>query len=650
MSESFYITTPIYYPSDRLHIGHALTTTMADTIARYKRMRGYDVWFLTGSDEHGQKIQRKAAEEGMRPQEYVDGIVATFQDLWKRLGITYDDFLRTTQPRHHRAVQAFFKRIKAQGDIYKSTYQGWYCTPCETFWTETKLVDGCCPDCGRAVETVTEEGYFFRMSRYADRLLQYIEENPDFILPASRRNEMVNFIRGGLEDLCISRTTFDWGIPVPDDPRHVVYVWFDALTNYISALGWASEDQEKFLRYWPAATHFVGKDIVRFHTIIWPIMLMAAGIEPPRKVLGHGWLLVGGGKMSKSKGNVADPIALIDKYGSDAIRYFLLRELPYGADGYYSEEALVDRYNRDLANDLGNLFSRSLAMIDRYTGGIVPVPGAATSLEAELTEVAGRVPDLVEQELDRFDFTSALAAIWELVSRANKYVDEAAPWNLAKENRLERLHTVLYYLADTMRVLTVLLSPFMPELPGRVWPQLGLESAEQLHKWESARLWGAFPPGARIHREAALFPRQEIPGEEVKPVERPVPAKQAKTQKSAKPETEAKKQLEAITIEDFAKLDLRVAEVLQAERVEGTDKLMKIQLRLGEEERTVVAGIAKAYSPEELVGQRVIILANLQPVKLRGILSQGMILAATDAEGLGLLTVNRDIASGSKIS
>ncbi|MGB9886943.1 MAG: methionine--tRNA ligase [Moorellales bacterium] len=641
MAEPFYVTTPIYYPSDRLHIGHALTTTMADTLARYKRLRGYDVWFLTGSDEHGQKIQRKAQEAGVSPQEYVDRIVATFQDLWQRLGISYDDFLRTTEPRHQRAVQALFRKLQQRGDIYKSTYEGWYCTPCETFWTESRLVDGCCPDCGRPVERVAEEGYFFRLSKYQDALLRYLEENPDFIQPPSRYNEMVNFVRSGLEDLCISRTTFDWGVPVPGDPKHVVYVWFDALINYISALGWGGPEPEKFERYWPAAVHLVGKDIVRFHTVIWPIMLMAAGITPPRKVFGHGWLLVGGGKMSKSKGNVVDPVVLIEKYGADAIRYFLLRELPYGADGYYSEEALRERYNRDLANDLGNLFSRTLAMIERYTQGVVPVPGPATRMENELAEVAARAVERVEQELERFDFAGALAAVWELVARANKYVDEAAPWALAREGQAERLHTVLYHLAEALRVLTVLLTPFLPGLPERVWLQMGIEEAEQLHTWESARRWGVFPPGAKVRRGPALFPRKEEQEEAPTASVPPPPARPEETKKEAASVS--------ISIEEFARLDLRVAKVLQAEKVPGADRLLKLTVDLGQEQRTVVAGIAQSYPPEELVGRQVILVANLAPAKVRGILSQGMILAAVEGEQLSLLTVDRPIASGAKV-
>jgi methionyl-tRNA synthetase len=626
VAEPFYITTPIYYPSDRLHIGHALTTTMADTLARFKRMKGYDVWFLTGSDEHGQKIQRKAQEAGVNPKEYVDRIVATFQDLWRQLGISYNDFLRTTEARHKIAVQTLFRKLLDQGDIYKSKYEGWYCTPCETFWTETRLVGGLCPDCGRPVERVAEEGYFFRLSKYADRLLRHIEQNPDFVQPASRRNEMVNFIRSGLEDLCISRTTFDWGIPVPRDPGHVIYVWFDALVNYISALGWGTGEKEKFDRYWPAAHHLVGKDIVRFHAIVWPIMLMAAGIEPPRRVFGHGWLMVEGGKMSKSKGNVVDPVELIAKYGADAIRYFLLRELPYGADGHYSEEALVERYNRDLANDLGNLFSRSLAMIERYAAGVVPVPGPATELESSLVETATRIPQRVEEYLERFDFANALGAVWELVARANKYVDEAVPWNLARDKRLERLHTVLYHLAEVLRFLTVLLTPFMPGLPARVWPQLGLKNAPQLHTWESLNRWGAFPPGTRVSRGEPLFPRKEEAKVGVSPGQ-PSP----------------------VTLDEFSRLDLRVAEVVSAEPIPGTDRLLKLVLKVGDEERTVVAGIAQDYRPEELKGRLVVLLANLVPAKVKGVLSEGMVLAAVEGERVSLVTLDRPLPSGSKV-
>jgi methionyl-tRNA synthetase len=645
----FYVTTPIYYPSDKLHIGHALTTTMADTLARYKRLRGYDVYFLTGSDEHGQKIQRKAREAGLPPKAYVDGIVATFQELWRRLNISYNDFIRTTEPRHTRVVQQLLQKIYDQGDIYKSTYEGWYCTPCETFWTERQLKDGNCPDCGRPVELVKEESYFFRMSKYADRLLQYIKEHPDFILPVSRRNEMISFIEGGLEDLCISRTTFDWGIPVPMDPRHVIYVWFDALTNYISALGYGTEDDRLFRKYWPAAVHLVGKDIVRFHTIIWPIILMAAGIDPPRQVFGHGWLLVDGGKMSKSRGNVVDPMVLIDRYGADAIRYFLLREMPYGADGYYSEEALITRLNTDLANDFGNLLSRTTAMIEKFNGGVIAAPCSPEPLDEELKAIARAVPDEVDAALNNFEFARALTAIWRLVNRANKYIEETAPWALAKDPlKKPRLQTVLYNLAEAMRQATIMVGPFMPGVPARVWEQLGLAHVPAAHTWESLATWGGIPAGTRVKRGPALFPRIELDeqeGEDQVTLQEKPPA----TSPAVKEDTAVKPVAEEITIEEFARLKLRVAEVLAAEKVANADRLLKLEVKVGDERRTIVAGIARYYRPEELVGKKVVIVANLKPAKIKGIVSQGMVLAAVAGDTLSLITPERAVQDGAQV-
>lgn len=738
MSKAYYVTTPIYYPSDRLHIGHALTTTMADTLARWKRMQGYDVFFLTGSDEHGLKIERKARGKGTTPREYVDHIVATFKQLWQKLMISYDDFIRTTEDRHVRVVQQIFQKIYDQGDIYKSEYEGWYCAQCEAFYTPTQVkefTDGLCPDHGIPVEWIKEESYFFRLSRYADRLLQYIEDHPRFIQPESRRNEMVSFIKSGLEDLCVSRTTFDWGIPVPMDPKHVIYVWIDALTNYISALGYGSGDP-KFDKFWPHAHHLVGKDIVRFHTIIWPIILMAADIEPPKEVFGHGWLLVEGGKMSKTKGNVVDPLVLIDKYGVDAIRYFLLREMPYGEDGIYSEEALVRRTNTDLANDLGNLISRSLAMIERFAGGVVPEPGPEEEADRELRELAQSLPQAVDAALDRYEFATALQAVWKLVARANKYIEDQAPWSLAKRARAgsaeagagagavepgatqeisqganqgqgqgaaqaatpgvtqgaqratqvptpevtqdgawarQRLHRVLYNLAETIRVVTALVSPFMPSLPERVWPQLGIQGAPDLTGWEAIHRWGALPPGTRVHRGKAVFPRieeagdaaglppaevqaqQEKPGPGEKKGQLEVGKELGKEAPGQEPGQEkeaaqvAEPETELISIEEFARLDLRVAEVLAAEKVEKTDRLLKLKVRIGAEERTVVAGIAQHYQPEELVGKKVVVVANLKPATLRGITSQGMILAAVGEDGLSLVTPERDLASGAKV-
>lgn len=640
--KSFYITTPIYYPSDKLHIGHAYTTTIADTMARYKRLAGYDVLFLTGSDEHGQKIQRKAAEQHITPIEYVDKIVASFQSLWKKLGISNDDFIRTTEARHHKVVQAIFQKIYDQGDIYKAAYEGHYCTPCESFWVERQLVDGKCPDCGRTAEVVQEESYFFRMSKYQDRILAYIEDNPDFIQPSSRRNEMLNFIKGGLEDLCVSRTTFDWGIPVPFDSKHVVYVWFDALANYITAAGYL-DDKEKFKKFWPADIHLVGKEIVRFHSIIWPIILMALDIEIPKKVYGHGWLIMEGDKMSKSKGNVIDPVALIEEFGPDAIRYFLLREITLGMDGNFSREALINRINADLANDLGNLLHRTLSMIGRFNGGIIEAAGDVEEIDHELTQLAQNTVMQYEKFMDEMDINAAIKDIWTLIGRANKYIDETSPWALAKdEAKRGRLNTVLYNLAETLRIIAILISPLMPVTSPKIWAQLGIDSDFLAVTLTDAKGWGKLPAGTKTGTLEPIFPR--IEDKAVETVAPPIVPIKIEGKAALEPTTA----MPEITIEDFAKMDLRVVKVLAAEKVAKADKLLKLTVDLGTEQRTIISGIAKHYAPEDLVGKDVVMIVNLKPAKIRGIESRGMVLAASSGEKLGLVTVS-DMTPGSRV-
>ncbi|WP_324716910.1 methionine--tRNA ligase [Carboxydochorda subterranea] len=649
----FYITTPIYYPSDRLHVGHAYTTTAADALARWHRFLGEDVFFLTGSDEHGQKIQRKAQDRGVTPRQYVDEIVATFKRLWERLDISYDRFIRTTDADHEQVVQHVFQTIYDKGDIYKSTYEGWYCVQCETFWLESKLVDGKCPDCGRPVELLQEESYFFRLSKYADRLLRHIEEHPEFIQPPGRRNEMVAFIRQGLEDLCVSRTTFDWGVPVPVDSRHVVYVWFDALTNYLTGVGYLRDDA-RFRRYWPADVHLVGKEIVRFHTIIWPIILMALDLPLPRRVFGHGWLLFDQAKMSKSKGNVVDPDVLIDRYGSDAIRYFLLREISFGQDGNFSEEALVDRINADLANDLGNLVYRSLTMLERYADGVVPQPGPPTALDRQLQDLARQVAGEARSLLDDLQINTALAAIWRFIGRANKYIDQAEPWREHARRDQDpqaatRLATVLYNLAEALRVTALLVGPFLPRTARSIWEQLGISQAFESQRWEDLA-WGRIAPGTRTRKGQPLFPRIETKRQEAgngpKALEStPVPAATTSAGAPAAPADGI------ITIDEFARVDLRVATILEAEPVKGSDRLLKLRVDLGEgRPRQVVAGIARWYRPEDLPGKQIVVVANLKPARLRGEISEGMLLAGSTEDGkLALVTPEAALPPGSKV-
>ncbi len=665
---TYYISTPIYYPSDKLHIGHAYTTTAADAVSRFKRLEGKDVLFVTGSDEHGQKIEKIAKEKGKAPIAYVDEIVATFKDLWERLNISYDEFVRTTESRHEKVVQEIFMRAYKNGDIYKSRYKGWYCTPCENFLLERQLDNAMCPDCGRPVEMVEEESYFFKMSKYQDRLLKHIKENPNFIKPESRKHEMLNFIESGLEDLCISRTTFDWGIPVPLDENHVIYVWFDALSNYLTGAGFL-QDEEKYSKYWPAQVHLVGKEIVRFHTIIWPIMLMSAGLELPDQIFGHGWLIIEGDKMSKSKGNVVDPILLIDEFSADAIRYFLLREITFGVDGNFSRDALIQRINADLANDLGNLLSRTVAMTEKYFDGVVPEPEVVEDVDQDLKNTAVECIKQVSKRVDNLELNDALRDLWVFVSRTNKYIDQTQPWILGKdESKKGRLATVLYNLIESLRLISLLTWPFMPDTGQAIWEQIGLTGNISSQNLGNDGKWGQLKAGTKVIRGKVLFPRIDIesadssheksnqskPGgksgseEKNKKGNGPRNAPNGTSQKSQG--ADVNEGGDVIDIDDFAKVDLRVAEVLGAEKVKGADRLLKLLVKVGSEERTLVAGVAQHYEAEALIGKKVIIVANLKPAKIRGVKSQGMVLAASDKDGnLSLLTVDKDMESGSEI-
>ena len=650
--DTFYVTTPIYYPSAKLHIGHAYTTVAADTIAKYKEMQGYDTMFLTGSDEHGQKIERKAEEAGKKPYEYVNEIVSTFKDLWNEIGADYDYFIRTTDKDHEKTVQKIFEKLYEKGDIYKDKYEGWYCIPCESFWTERQLgEDKVCPDCGREVEWVEEESYFFKLSKYADKLLEHIKNHPEFIQPESRKNEMINFIEQGLDDLSVSRTTFDWGVDVPFDDKHVIYVWIDALSNYITAIDYL-EDEDKFEHYWPADIHIVGKDILRFHTIYWPIILMALDLPLPKQVFGHGWLLTKTGKMSKSVGNVVDPMKLIEDFGRDAIRYYLMREISFGTDGTYSTEALIGRINSDLANDLGNLLNRTVSMVEQYFEGEIPSPVESTfeNVDSDLKETAFNTLEKVEKNMNELKFTVALEELWNFVRRTNKYIDQTTPWILAKEDdKKDRLATVLYNLLEALRIIAGALKPFMKDTPAEILRQIGYQEDISNIDWSELKEWGKLQTGTNVKKGEPIFPRIDME-EYFEGVEKDM-SEEKNNNVSEKEEPEKNEDENLISFSEFQDLDLRVAEVIEAEDIEDSNKLLKLQIKLGEEKRQIVAGIKNYYEPENIVGKKVVIVANLEPATIFGEKSNGMVLAASNDSGdLTLITVDEDIESGSGVN
>lgn len=657
MKEKYYITTPIYYPSGKWHIGTCYTTVVCDALARFKRMCGYDVFYLTGTDEHGQKIEKVAKEHNVSPKEFVDKQVSTLIDLWKILDISYDKFIRTTDKEHEECVQKIFTKLYEKGDIYKSEYEGWYCTPCESFWTKTQLVDGKCPDCGREVELTKESSYFFRLSKYQDRLIELIENNPEFLQPKSRQNEMLNnFLKAGLQDLAVSRTSFKWGIPVPFDPDHVIYVWVDALSNYITALGYLSEDDSLFKRYWPANVHMMGKEIVRFHSIIWPALLMALDVPVPEKVYGHGWLLLGSEKISKSKGNIIDPVVLSERYGVDAVRYYLLREVPFGSDGVFANGAFLGRINSDLCNNLGNLLSRTTAMVNQYFGGVLPLTREATPFDAELEDAINGLFDKVKDNMDKLLVPEALTEIFAVADRANKYIDETTPWVLAKdETKKNILSGVLYHLIEALRLVGSLLTAFIPATANKILADIGLGN---ITEFGDTLKYGIMKGGEKVTKSDAIFKRINI-NKELEEMEKIALELSEGKKEAAKNEpkaAEGKKveekmeEVKEIGIEDFAKIQLKVGKIIKAERVEKSKKLLHFEVDTGEKVRSIVSGVAKYYSPEEMLGKEVIVVANLKPANIGGFLSEGMILFGENSESVITVEPSRPLGAGSLVN
>ncbi len=654
--KSYYLTTPIYYPSDNLHIGHTYCTVAADSIKRYKKLQGYDVFFTTGTDEHGQKIQEKAKEAGLEPKEYVDNILVSIKELWEKLEIDYDQFRRSTDPEHEEQVQKIFQKLYDKGEIYKSEYEGYYCTPCESFWTESQLDEGHkCPDCGRETKISKEESYFFRLSKYRDKLLELYEKNPEFLEPLSRKKEMVsNFLKDGLDDLSVTRSSFDWGVKVPFDEDHVIYVWVDALSCYLTAIGYGF-DEEKFNKYWPANVHLVGKEIVRFHAIIWPALLMALDIPLPKKIFGHGWILFDNDKMSKSKGNVVYPEPIIDLYGTDALKYFLLREFSFGSDGSFTKEKFMKRLNSDLANDLGNLVSRTISMVDKYNDLYLPEAHQITEIDQDLIDLATTTSQKVDQAMDHFQFSNALEEIWNLIRRSNKYIDETTPWILAKnEEDRERLDTVLYNLVEALRIISILIKPFISHTSDSIRTALNLKTEV---KWDDANTWGLSQAGEKLKKIKALFPRLDIEKE----IERLDEANHALAEKrqaekatwqheASEENKEDKKEensKEKITIDDFSKVEIKTALIEEVEDHPNADRLYVLKVKIGDERRQIVTNIKSQFSKEYLKGKKIMVVTNLKPMKFRGLESDGMILAAEDKDGkISLATTFEDLADG----